>query len=101
MLNEIYKEESDEVGHLVLLHKPLVRRSPRIFEISSAVFEDIVKCSRCQQCFMHFMLNKWITCSVNPTAGRERQFPELWLQGSKLESRVEKFKKKAANLPQI
>ncbi len=63
--------------------------------------KDIVKCTRCQQCYMHFMLNKWLTCSVNPTAGRERNFPELWLNGSKLESRVEKFKKKASGLPQI
>jgi 2,4-dienoyl-CoA reductase-like NADH-dependent reductase (Old Yellow Enzyme family) len=63
--------------------------------------KDIVKCTRCQQCYRYFVSNKWLTCSVNPTAGRERFFPELWMRDSKLESRAEKFLKKAENLPFI
>lgn len=62
---------------------------------------DIVKCTRCQQCYSHFIFNKWLTCAVNPTAGYERFFPELWMNGSKFESRIAKFRKKAADLPQI
>lgn len=63
--------------------------------------KDIVKCTRCQQCYANFIYNKWLNCAVNPTAGSERFYPELWLKGSKLESRVDKFKKKAEGLPQI
>lgn len=63
--------------------------------------KDIVKCTRCQQCYAHFIFNKWLTCAVNPTAGYERFFPELWLKGSRFESRIAKFKEKAEDLPQI
>jgi 2,4-dienoyl-CoA reductase-like NADH-dependent reductase (Old Yellow Enzyme family) len=63
--------------------------------------DDIVKCTRCQQCYMNLMRNRWLTCSVNPTAGRERFFPEIWIPGSNLSKRVDKFNKKAAGLPQI
>jgi len=63
--------------------------------------KDIVKCSRCQQCYAHFIFNKWLTCAVNPTAGYERFFPELWMKGSRFESRIAKFKEKAEDLPQI
>ncbi|TAL33165.1 MAG: NADH:flavin oxidoreductase [Spirochaetes bacterium] len=63
--------------------------------------KDIVKCTRCQQCYAHFIFNKWLHCAVNPTAGRERFFPDLWMKGSKLESRIAKFKEKAEDLPQI
>jgi 2,4-dienoyl-CoA reductase-like NADH-dependent reductase (Old Yellow Enzyme family) len=63
--------------------------------------KDIVKCTRCQQCFSSFIFNQWTTCSVNPTAGKERFLPELWMKGSKLESRIAKFTGKMANLPQI
>lgn len=63
--------------------------------------KDIVKCTRCQQCYQYFVMNRWLTCSVNPTAGREKFYPELWLHGSKLESRAEKFLKRAEGLPFI
>jgi 2,4-dienoyl-CoA reductase-like NADH-dependent reductase (Old Yellow Enzyme family) len=63
--------------------------------------KDIVKCTRCQQCYSTFIFNQWTTCSVNPTAGKERFLPELWMKGSKLESRIAKFTGKMADLPQI
>jgi hypothetical protein len=40
-------------------------------------------------------------CMVNPTAGREKLYPELWLDTPELKKKIGKFKKKAQGLPQI
>lgn len=63
--------------------------------------EDIVKCVRCQQCYMNLMISHWLECTVNPTAGKEKFYPELWLNTPKLERKVNRFKEKIADLPQI
>jgi hypothetical protein len=47
------------------------------------------------------MISHWLECTVNPTAGKEKFYPELWLDTPKLERRVNRFKEKAAGLPQI
>ena len=70
-------------------------------KVKEGRIKDIVKCTRCQQCYSTFLFNQWTTCQVNPTAGRERFLPELWMKGSKLESRIAKFTARAKDLPQI
>jgi len=70
-------------------------------KVKEGRIKDIVKCTRCQECFSTFIFNQWTTCSVNPTAGRERLLPELWMKGSRLESRIAKYKARAEGLPQI
>jgi 2,4-dienoyl-CoA reductase-like NADH-dependent reductase (Old Yellow Enzyme family) len=60
--------------------------------------KDIVKCTRCNQCYMNLFEPKWISCTVNPTAGFELWYPELWLKGSRHENRVNKFMEKAKGL---
>lgn len=62
---------------------------------------DIVKCSRCQNCYMNLFESRWMHCLVNPTAGREKYYPELWIDGGPLEKRAAKFVKKASGLDQI
>ncbi len=62
---------------------------------------DIVKCSRCQQCYMNLFESRWIRCSVNPTAGFEKYYPELWQNDGLLDLRAKKFMEKRAALPQI
>lgn len=52
---------------------------------------DIVKCSRCNQCLMELQESKWISCTVNPTAGREKFFPELWMNGAKFEKKTRRY----------
>ncbi len=63
--------------------------------------KDIVRCVRCNHCYMNLFEPKWITCTVNPTAGWERFYPELWLAGSTHARRAKKFMAKAKDLPQI
>ena len=63
--------------------------------------EDIVKCVRCQQCYMNLIISHWLQCTVNPTAGKEKLYPELWLDTPKLQRKVDRFKEKAEGLPQI
>jgi 2,4-dienoyl-CoA reductase-like NADH-dependent reductase (Old Yellow Enzyme family) len=63
--------------------------------------KDIVKCTRCQQCYFYFTHSWWLTCSVNPTAGREKHFPEIWLKGSSIEKRGKKFIRTLKDLPQV
>lgn len=70
-------------------------------KVKEGRIKDIVKCTRCQQCYAHFIYNKWLTCSVNPMAGYERFFPEMWMKGTKFESKIARFKEKAEDLPQI
>jgi 2,4-dienoyl-CoA reductase-like NADH-dependent reductase (Old Yellow Enzyme family) len=70
-------------------------------KVKSGKIDDIVKCSRCQNCYMNLFEARWMHCSVNPTAGREKNYPELWINGGPLEKRAAKFVKKAAGLEQI
>ena len=62
---------------------------------------DIVKCIRCQQCYMNLFESKWIRCAVNPTAGFEKYYPELWQNDGLMDRRAEKFMEKRKDLPQI
>lgn len=62
---------------------------------------DIVKCIRCQQCYMNLFEPRWIRCSVNPTAGFEKYYPELWQDDGLMDVRAKKFMDKREDLPQI
>ncbi len=63
--------------------------------------KDIVKCIRCQRCYMDLMTSNWARCSVNPLVGKEKFYPELWLSDTALEKKVNKFMEKAKGLPQV
>ena len=63
--------------------------------------EDIVKCIRCQQCYMNLFEPRWIRCAVNPTAGFEKYYPELWQVDGLMDVRAKKFMDKREGLPQI
>lgn len=62
---------------------------------------DIVKCARCQQCYMNLFENRWIRCTVNPTAGFEKYYPELWQDDGMMDRRAKRFMDKRKDLPQI
>jgi 2,4-dienoyl-CoA reductase-like NADH-dependent reductase (Old Yellow Enzyme family) len=70
-------------------------------KVKAGRVDDIVKCVRCQRCYMNLMISHWLECSVNPTAGREKFYPDLWLNTPKLEKKVNRFREKAGSLPQI
>jgi len=63
--------------------------------------KDIVKCIRCQRCYMDLVTSNWIRCMVNPVVGKEKLYPELWLADSALDRKVDKFMARAKDLPQI
>lgn len=63
--------------------------------------KDIVRCMRCDQCVMNLQEFRWATCTVNVTAGREKLFPEMWLQDSSLQKKADKFIRKIKGMPQI
>ena len=63
--------------------------------------KDIVKCIRCQRCYMDLMTSNWARCMVNPIVGKEKLYPELWLADSALDRKVDKFMERAKGLPQI
>ena len=62
--------------------------------------KDIVKCARCQRCYLTLNTANWATCSVNPTAGWEEYFPELWQNGS-FSKRTKRFMDKCEGLDEI
>jgi 2,4-dienoyl-CoA reductase-like NADH-dependent reductase (Old Yellow Enzyme family) len=62
---------------------------------------DIIKCVRCQQCYMTLFEPRWIRCSVNPTAGFEKYYPRLWQNDGLMDVRAERFMAARENLPQI
>lgn len=62
---------------------------------------DIVKCARCQQCYMNLFEPRWIRCSVNPTAGFEKYYPELWQDDGLMDKKAVRFMDKRKDLPQI
>ncbi len=71
-------------------------------KVKSGREKDIVKCARCNTCYMNLFEHKWLRCSVNPTAGLERYLPELWrINAPSLQGKVKKFMEKAAGLPLI
>lgn len=70
-------------------------------KVKEGRINDIVKCVRCQRCYMDLMTANWARCSVNPIVGKEKYYPELFLDTPKLRKKVDMFKKKAEGLPQI
>jgi 2,4-dienoyl-CoA reductase-like NADH-dependent reductase (Old Yellow Enzyme family) len=70
-------------------------------KVKAGRLDDIVKCSRCQQCYMNLFESRWIRCSVNPTAGFEKYYPELWQDSGLMDRRAQKFMDKRADLPQL
>ncbi|MFA6013005.1 MAG: NADH:flavin oxidoreductase [Desulfobacteraceae bacterium] len=70
-------------------------------KVKEGRLDDIVKCVRCQRCYMDLMTANWARCSVNPIVGKEKLYSELFLDTPKLQKSVDRFKKKAAGLPQI
>jgi len=61
--------------------------------------KDIVKCARCNTCFINLFEHKWLRCEVNPTAGFEKYLPEMWrINAPGMEKRVKKFLSKAEGL---
>lgn len=64
--------------------------------------KDIVKCARCNLCYVNLFEHKWLECKVNPTAGYERYLPELWrVNAPDVKAKVEKFMARAEDLPLI
>lgn len=63
--------------------------------------QDIVKCCRCQQCYMNLFEGKWARCTVNPTAGFEKYYPELWQENGLMDQKAKRFMEKREDLPQI
>lgn len=70
-------------------------------KVKEGRIKDIVKCSRCQRCYMDLMTCNWARCLVNPIAGREKLYPELWLDTPGLKKKVERYLAKSKDLPQI
>lgn len=61
--------------------------------------KDIVKCARCNLCYINLFEHKWLECSVNPTAGFEKYMPELWrLNAPDVKKKVDRFMKKMQGL---
>jgi len=62
--------------------------------------KDIIKCARCQQCVVNLCIDKWATCSVNPTVGFEDYYPELWKTDG-LDKKAKPVLKRLEGLEQI
>lgn len=63
--------------------------------------QDIVKCCRCQQCYMNLFEGKWARCTVNPTAGFEKYYTELWQDEGMIDQKAKRFMERRKDLPQI
>ncbi|MFZ5572737.1 MAG: NADH:flavin oxidoreductase [Thermodesulfobacteriota bacterium] len=63
--------------------------------------KEIIKCIRCQQCYVEFGSNHFLECAVNPVTGREKYFPELWLNDTTFGNRLKRALKKMEGYPQI
>jgi hypothetical protein len=50
---------------------------------------------------MNLFEPRWIRCAVNPTAGFEKYYPELWQENGLLDQKAKKFMDKRDKLPQI
>ena len=44
---------------------------------------------------------RWIRCAVNPTAGFEKYYPELWQDEGLMDVRAKSFMDKRRDLPRI
>jgi 2,4-dienoyl-CoA reductase-like NADH-dependent reductase (Old Yellow Enzyme family) len=63
--------------------------------------KKIIKCIRCQQCYIEFGAKHFLECAVNPVTGREKYFPELWLKDTTFGNRLNKAIRKMEGFPQI
>jgi 2,4-dienoyl-CoA reductase-like NADH-dependent reductase (Old Yellow Enzyme family) len=96
-------ENAIKVGHtdIISLGRQSIADPFWPSKVKEGRVDDIVKCIRCQRCYMNLITCQWMDCMVNPTAGREKLYPELWLDTPELKKKIGKFKKKAQGLPQI
>lgn len=62
--------------------------------------KEIVKCIRCQQCYMNLAESRWIRCTVNPTAGFEKYYPQLWMNDG-MDKKAKRFLEKSTGHEQI
>jgi dimethylglycine catabolism A len=62
--------------------------------------KDIVKCARCQTCYLTLNTATWCNCPMNPTAGYEEYYPELWKTGG-FSKRAKKWMAKCEGLDEI
>lgn len=69
-------------------------------KVKAERMNEIVKCARCQQCYMNLFESRWIRCAVNPTAGFEKYYPELWMTGG-MDKKAKKFLERCSGLEQI
>jgi 2,4-dienoyl-CoA reductase-like NADH-dependent reductase (Old Yellow Enzyme family) len=60
-------------------------------KVKSDLEKEIVKCTRCNHCYMNLFESKWLTCSVNPTAGFEQHYPALWQNEKKAKKFISKL----------
>lgn len=71
-------------------------------KVKSGRIKDIVKCSRCNNCYMNLFEHRKLHCIVNPTAGFEKYLPEMWRVNSPDAARkVRKYLDRAEGLPEI
>jgi 2,4-dienoyl-CoA reductase-like NADH-dependent reductase (Old Yellow Enzyme family) len=70
-------------------------------KVKEGRLDDIVKCIRCQRCYMDLMTFNWARCSVNPIVGKEKYYSEMFLDTPKLKRKIDLFIEKAEGLPQI
>jgi 2,4-dienoyl-CoA reductase-like NADH-dependent reductase (Old Yellow Enzyme family) len=71
-------------------------------KVKSGRIKDLVKCARCNTCYMNLFEHQKLRCLMNPTAGFEKYIPEMWRpHATSLKSKVQKFLDKAEGLPEI
>jgi len=71
-------------------------------KVKSDRLKDIVKCARCNNCYMNLFEHRKLSCIMNPTAGFEKYLPELWRTNAPpVSGKMQKFLDKAEGLPQI
>ncbi len=93
---------SDGVTDLVMLGRQAIADPFWPAKVKAGRVQDIVKCTRCNNCLMNLFEHKWLRCSVNPTAGFERYIPELWrVNAPAVKGKVERFMARAEGLPLI
>jgi 2,4-dienoyl-CoA reductase-like NADH-dependent reductase (Old Yellow Enzyme family) len=96
------KALADGTTDLVMLGRQAIADPFWPAKVKAGRVQDIVKCTRCNNCLMNLFEHKWLRCTVNPTAGFERYMPELWrLNAPAMKDKVEKFMAKAEGLPLI
>jgi 2,4-dienoyl-CoA reductase-like NADH-dependent reductase (Old Yellow Enzyme family) len=92
----------DGTTDLVMLGRQAIADPFWPAKVKAGRVQDIVKCTRCNNCLMNLFEHKWLRCTVNPTAGFERYLPELWrINAPAMKDKVEKFMARAEGLPLI